>query len=121
MNPNSNTIGLYGENMGFAVEILKYSMLGQACITKLQQLGILSTVQYPDPSNYGKYWNNVGIRASSDYQFLPGVFSTYNMMRGGSINSPDYGIDSYTFDFPDDMANSSVACRPCYYEPATQA
>lgn len=116
LNPSSNTIGLYAENSGFAVEILKYSQLGQACITKLQQLGILSTIQYADPASYGKYWNNIGIRASSDYQFIPGTFSTYNMMRGGSINSPDYGIDSYTFDFPDDMVNNSVSCRPCYYE-----
>ncbi|PPB87739.1 hypothetical protein [Acinetobacter soli] len=116
LNANANTIGVYASNVQFAIEVLDYSKLAEAAVSKLQQLDIISTTKYPDVSSYGKYWNDVSIRCTAETQHTPGVFGCLNMMRGGSIAFQHAGIDTYTFDFPDDIAEPTVSCRPCYYE-----
>ena len=114
---NSTTIGCYFDNANFAIEILDYSQLNSAVVKKLQQLCILSTIKYIDPGSYGKTWNDIRMRISSANQFNNGAFSTYDMLRGGSLNGLNYGIDSYTFDFPDDLNDITITSRPCYFEP----
>lgn len=116
LNANANTIGVYASNVNFAIEVLDYSKLAEAAVSKLQQLDILSTTKYADVSSYGKYWNNVSIRCTAETQYIPGVFGCLNMMRGGSIAFQHAGIDTYTFDYIDDGADNTVSCRPCYYE-----
>ena len=116
LNANATTIGVYASNAQFAIEILDYSKLSEAVINRLQQLGILSTIKYEDPSSYGKFWNDVTVRYTAETQYVPGLFSCLNMMRGGSIAFKHAGIDTYTFDFPDDIAEPTVSCRPCFYE-----
>lgn len=116
LNANANTIGVYASNVQFAIEVLDYSKLAEAVVSKLQQLDIISTTKYPDVSSYGKYWNDVSIRCTAETQHTLGIFGCLNMMRGGSIAFQHAGIDTYTFDFPDDIAEPTVSCRPCYYE-----
>lgn len=116
MSANANTIGVYAENLDFAIELLDYSQLGSEAVNKLQQLGILSTVKYANTGSYGKYWNDITVRVTAQGQYIPGVFSTYDACRGGGIGDKNFGIDSYILNHPDDMNNANVTCRPCYVE-----
>lgn len=113
---SNTTIGVLAENSPFALEVLDYSLINPQCVNKLQQLGILSTTKFANTSSYGKTWNDISIRYSVNGQYIPGTFSCLDMIRGGGINSENVGIDSYNFDFPDDIGDINVTCRPCYYE-----
>lgn len=117
LTASANTIGAYGENIDFALEILDYSQLGAAAVTKLQQLGILSTIKYANPSSYGKTWNDINLRVTPAGQYNNGVFSIYDACRGGGIDSSHFAIDSYMLNHPDDLNNPNVTCRTCYFEP----
>ncbi|MCH4247583.1 MAG: hypothetical protein LKF82_07055 [Acinetobacter populi] len=116
MTANATTIGVYVSNAAQAIEVLDYSKINALCVSKLQQLGILSTIKYADTGHYGKYWNDVNIRCNAETQYIPGIFSCLNMLRGGGVVGGNVGIDSYNLDYPDDLTDPNVTCRPCYYE-----